>query len=533
MAAKYYLNRLWLSQSLSFFFFVPYLKRYLDEYNRFIFHWNRVDLLALLFCVVLLGMVFFLCFVGFYIRGRKHAKKIFTIFFISAVGLIATATLWQLGNQILSLIFSSPWKISVTRTFLGYFLWTLLGFVVLYTSFKHTLTIKTICITLCLIISPLPPIFFLNAVSFPSITANIGTLPTPQESVKPTISQKENIYIFIFDEWSYWRSFNNRNLIAEFINLQQFKNASFTFHHAYPASAFTFTSIPGLLFQTTKRFTVEGGKQGFKSERFYSIDEMGTIFHHPRELGYYTSIVGSYLPYGELLQGNVDFAKSISDAKWFGNSFFDVTKGHLITALLSFPTPFFDEERKVLTHYFKNQFQVKRNSVTHNMFKTVIRNQTGPTYAVFHYMLPHHPFIYNREGPKKLFNIYQQDVSNYYGNLAYLDSTIGNIISTLKKANKFNNSLIIITSDHSWRKDYMHVSGNDNREKYLIPLFIKLPYQEFSSDIERQFNTSNIGSFTNYYLDKGLTVEEARILFEKEDYFSTPSIEMGQPLLSD
>jgi hypothetical protein len=79
----------------------------------------------------------------------------------------------------------------------------------------------------------------------------------------------------------------------------------------------------------------------------------------------------------------------------------------------------------------------------------------------------------------------------------------------------------------------MHVSGNDNKEKYLIPLFIKLPYQEFSMDIDTPFNTSNIGSFTNYYLDKGLTVEESRILFEKEDYFSTPSIEMEQPLLSD
>ncbi len=41
------------------------------------------DLMALLFCIVLVGVLFFLAFLLFYDRRGKTAKKLFDIFFIT------------------------------------------------------------------------------------------------------------------------------------------------------------------------------------------------------------------------------------------------------------------------------------------------------------------------------------------------------------------------------------------------------------------------------------------------------------------
>ena len=57
------------------------------------------------------------------------------------------------------------------------------------------------------------PFFTFNALGYPSITPNVGSLPAYSKSY---ISKEamENVYIFIFDEWSYQRSFKKKELIT-------------------------------------------------------------------------------------------------------------------------------------------------------------------------------------------------------------------------------------------------------------------------------------------------------------------------------
>lgn len=186
------------------------------------------------------------------------------------------------------------------------------------------------------------------------------------------------------------------------------------------------------------------------------------------------------------------------------------------------PNPYFIHKRERITHYFANRLQINRNNTTHEMVKTIVRNQHLPTFAVFHYMIPHFPLIYNRNGPKKLFDIYQYTPSNYYGNLAYLDRKIGEIISVLKKANKFENSLIIMTSDHSWRRDSDYGESRLIWKKSHIPLFIKFPYQDYSINIESRFSTLKLGTVINKYLDGDFDLAKAKTLFQDKDLFVRP-----------
>ena len=526
MQLKYYLSRFWLAISISFYLFTPYLIRYTHEFNRFVFHWTLWDLLSLLLCIVLLGTLFFLFFIILYVRGKNFTKKVFELTFIAVLGVACVANVFHLVRHNL-LTFSNLWIRWMIHLYSGYFLWSLLCIFIIYAALRHTKRIKTLCITLFFIVSPLLPIFTLNALRYQSITSNSGSLTMFSENKNPNKVNTKNVFIFIFDEWSYQKTFSNRKLIAEFSNLKQFKDLAFVFHQACSPGPNTFASMPAFLFQTNLRFTTNGGRTGFKGERFQPLNQTENIFHHARELGFYTCIIGSYMPYGGLLEGSIDFAKSISVAKRFGDSFFDVAKYHSLTAALMLPAPFFHSARRRVSAYFFNRFQINRINATHELFKAIVQNQSQPTYAVFHYMIPHFPYIFNRSGHKKLFAIYKgREASNYYGNLSYLDKKIGEITSILKKANKFENSLIIMTSDHSWRKDPDYRKTKLLMEKRHVPLFAKMPYQKHSIEINSKFNTYKLGSFINKYLDGEFTLAEVKPLLDKENYFNPIPLEL-------
>lgn len=104
---------------------------------------------------------------------------------------------------------------------------------------------------------------------------------------------------------------------------------------------------------------------------------------------------------------------------------------------------------------------------------SIIENQSRPTFAVFHYPIPHDPFVFDADGPRSIFEVRgKYDVPGYLNNLAFLDRVLGEIIQTLKKAGKFDSSLLIFTTDHSWRWD------PKVKNKKHGCLFIKLPGQE-------------------------------------------------------
>jgi hypothetical protein len=520
MPMKYYLIRFWLAISVSFYLFTPYLSRYINEENRYSFHWTREDLFSLLFCIVLLGTLFFLCFVLLYLKGNKFTRRAFEFSYIAIFGI---ALIGNVSHLVKSIAYHPPTYIVK----LGFFTWFLMGGFMIWAVLKNSKKIKIFCITFCFISSPIIPIFTFNALGYKSFISDIGSIPIASETKNQNPRDKMNVYIFIFDEWSYQRSFNNKELIPEFENLKHFADQAMVFHNSTSPWHNTFTSIPSFLFQTRLRFNLKENQIGFQGKEFHPLNKIKNIFHHPRELGFYTAMIGAAMPYGDLLEDSVDFCKAICAYKRFGDGFFNVAKYHLLTAGLLLPAPFLHPERNLIREYFFNRFQVNRIDMTHELFKSIVENQTSSTFAVFHYMIPHFPYIYNRDGHKILFHIYKGTPINYYGNLSYLDRKIGEIISTLKQANKFDNSLVIMTSDHSWREDPSYDKTNWwwRYKKYHVPLFIKMPHQKRSIEIDSKFNTFKLGSFINTYLDGDFTLAEAKYLLSDEKYFSPDPLE--------
>ena len=480
---------------------------------------------SLFFCIIMVGSFFFLFFILLYRRGNKLAKRAFEFSFIAIFGIACVANIVELMEPRLS----EPPENSINA---GVMVWVSLWLFVIWSVYRCSKRVKTICMTLCFLASPIVPLFALQAFGYNSFISNRGTLPTLSESGDEQLKTRGNVYIFIFDEWSYQRSFSDKELIPEFRNLKQFTDRALVFHNARSRWDYTERALPALLFQNDLQFIIKKNQLGFQGKQFYPIEDVESIFHHARELGYYTAMVGHAMPYGEMLGESVDFCRAICAYKWFGDDFFDVVKIHLLSAGLLLPTPFFHSERVLLSHYFFNRFQVELINTTHDLFKTIVHNSSRPTVTFFHYNIPHFPHVFTRNGHKEFFAVYKTDESeNYYGNLAYLDEKIGEIISNLKASKNYDNSLIIMTSDHSWRfdPDYDRREWQWIFEKLHVPLCIKLPGQTHSIEIDSKFLTFKLGSFINNYLDGTFTLTEVKSLLEQEDYFTPTPLENLRP----
>lgn len=523
MSLRHYLSRLWLACSLSFCLFAPYLSRYTDAANRFFFYWVRTDLFSLLFCIIAVGSIFFLCYIFFYLAGNAITRKMCEIFFILLTGIAAVANISCMVK--LTRIRPSGYIIA-----LGVCAWIFMGGCIIWLLLKHGRRIKVICMALCFILSPLFPVFTLNALGYPSITLDIGDMPISADTNHFNNDSRNNVYLFIFDEWSYQRSFKNRRLQQFFPNLQQFAGQAIVFHSAQAPSPNTATAIPSILYQTNLKFVLQGSEMWFQGREHHPLDQAENIFHHANELGFFTAMIGSAIPYGEMLGGTVDFCRSINEYKRFGDDFFGVAQYHLLTAALLLPAPLFHYQRKLIADYFFNKYRVSSIGATDNLFAKTVKEQGLPALAVFHYMIPHLPYIFAAGGGHKdFFTVYEDnDLPGYYDNLAYTDRKIGEIITTLRKAGKFEESLIIFTTDHGWRFD----PGYDKNEWWLwgrkirhVPLFIKLPFQKQPVEIDTKFETFHLGNFINRYLGAHFDLQEAERLLREENSFKPRPLE--------
>ncbi len=103
-----------------------------------------------------------------------------------------------------------------------------------------------------------------------------------------------------------------------------------------------------------------------------------------------------------------------------------------------------------------------------------------------------------------------------------MDRKAGWIIKTLKKAGKFDKSLIVFTSDHTWRNDPEIIQGESYIEKCHIPLFIKLPHQKVPIEINSKFSTSRLGIVINGFLDKKISSSNMKTILDNPVFFKAP-----------
>lgn len=357
--------------------------------------------------------------------------------------------------------------------------------------------------SIALILSPFVLITFSQAI-WGTITANPQTetsIPTQlsriQTKDKPNI--KNRVIWIIFDELDYFVPFETSPLMIDLPEFTKLKNESLFAKTVSPAYT-TLESIPSMF--TGKK--VVKGETLNKSELMLKFEDEETaakfsetpnIFRNIKQMQGETAIIGWYHSYCRVI-GN-----DLSACHWESfdtiNDFENQTLSRILAkdflrVLISLPFGFRFYEK--VNSYFEANIEDKGYVQRHNRMiegaKEVV-SQPQIDLALIHLPIPHSPSYYNRSTGK-----FGGVSTTYLDNLALTDIVLGEIRQTLETKNLWENSTIIVSSDHQWRLNQYKLSQSNidfpitkGIEHPNIPFFLKLKGQKESLNYEKTFNT--------------------------------------------
>jgi len=74
----------------------------------------------------------------------------------------------------------------------------------------------------------------------------------------------------------------------------------------------------------------------------------------------------------------------------------------------------------------------------------------------------------------------------YFGNLVLADRALGELRASMETAGTWDNTAIIVSSDHHWHKSYLYDNQVNPRG---VPFLLKLPDQSTGITYQNKFNT--------------------------------------------
>jgi len=293
------------------------------------------------------------------------------------------------------------------------------------------------------------------------------------------------IHLIIFDMLSYDFIFKDNRINPVYSNFEAFSKEANLYINAFSPSGTTGQAVPrlttGIDFENIgynlNRWTVRTKDSVARKE----ISSYETIFSVASKSGYNVFLRAFALPYLN------NFGEHIQSGKVHPfDNLWRVGMHSLIWPLVS---PGGIQHQKTTIEIF-------------NDYITRIRTNPGNTFFYTHWNIPHDPFIYDADGQmldrieltKNLITKPDRKLK-YQHQLIGTDRILGQIFEVLKNSGTYDESLIIVTSDHN-------IAGYGLIMKH-IPLLIKKPYQKRSNIIESEVTTINLLTFIKNFIKEG------------------------------
>lgn len=306
-------------------------------------------------------------------------------------------------------------------------------------------------------------------------TAHIAPAPIPRPTMvmdkQSRLSKEPRILWIIFDELDQRLAFEERPADVKLPEFERVRSLSVTTTHALPAGTNTLESIPSLLtgqsiqsatpiFPADLYLTINSGKRN----SLWSTEP--TIFTKTKQLGLHTGLLGWYHAYCSIIGKDIDLCHRRSHFDYSDNILEDLS---IIVRNIFFgnwfPAMFVDDYKKMTT---------RAQSMASNPSLDLV---------FMHLPIPHSPWIYDRKkGGLTIFRA--QSVEGYFDNLVLADKQLGLIRETMEKENQWKNTVIIISSDHSWRRS----SEYDQKRDFRVPFSVRMP-DEISIKVNANFET--------------------------------------------
>jgi hypothetical protein len=306
--------------------------------------------------------------------------------------------------------------------------------------------------------------------------AQFRNIPNQERSSEHLLHQSESpirLLWFVFDETDQRLTFDERPVGVKIPNLDRLKKQSLYCTNVIAAGKETAEAMPSLI---TGKMVEEVEPRGpdelmlrfAAQQKYVPWSSERTVFSTARELGLCTAIIGWYHPYCRVL------GQSLDDCFWVPFSFAgENTLLPLLTYDYQSIIPIVSSQlryREHVSRYLKIKREAERVAV-----------DPGLNVILVHWPIPHMPFIYNRNNGKYEWVPFQD---GYFGNLELVDECIGDIRKKMEDRGLWDQTIVLMTSDHSWRNSMLYDSKVDARVPYLL----KLPGMKRGLEYNKRFN---------------------------------------------
>lgn len=361
--------------------------------------------------------------------------------------------------------------------------------------------------TIALVLFPFVPVTFLQ-VGW-SLRRADSTVAFSDKALAPSSATGKTaasrVLWFVFDEMDQRMTFSERPPTVALPEIDRLRSQAIYASNAYPPASETLMSMPALLsgklisnvkllHANELMITFAGAKDAVP------WGTQPNVFSKAREADFHTAVVGWYLPYCRMI------GDSLTTCSWQMLQHWDDQGKTVSNFMLKQIKPLIGRipfagslglTRKLMTdgHARLALAREKHMGAYLTIFEDAKKVATNPDLDLIlvHWPVPHPPGIYDRS--KDDFAL--DEGSSYLDNLELMDRTLGEIRRAMEGYGIWENTTVLITSDHWWRTDFWSphpmwtseeaafANGKDHR----VPFLLRVAGQKEAITYEPAFNT--------------------------------------------
>lgn len=453
-----------ISLSISNLFFIPEWANFFGEqsHQRLFFTPTPFEnaYFAMGFTVIAAA---FILFVSLFIAEKFQAKKMIALIYcVLAIALIVPLNFAREATAIFNFF---PWLSTISHEFfsrvvlpLKYPLGIAFLVVFLFVIKKWGEKISASMRFFGLLFTPVIFVTYSNLIALYKDCLKLSRKSVVyQSSVKKSSPNK--ILWLIFDEMDYRLAFDDRPHDLKLPELDRLKEQSIFAFQAYPPSDYTLQSIPSLL--SGHRVDVASVDvadlilKDVQEKNQTKWHELANLFREAKSLGYSTALVGWYHNYCRIFKDDLDYCRRLPAGRFgYARDFWGSVRAIV--------------ERSVI---FDRRMERAFVFNLRKLHQTALENIESKKYDLtfLHYSVPHKPYLFDSKS-KKLSSQIPRSPDNYMGNLEAVDNILGDIRKSLEKTGQWENTIIILSSDHSWRQS----EEFDGKRDFRVPFLIKM-----------------------------------------------------------
>lgn len=313
----------------------------------------------------------------------------------------------------------------------------------------------------------------LNIAEMARIIRASGVAPPLAAKIKAPATGRVRVVWLVFDEMDFGLSFPRRPPQIRLPEFDRLRSESLFATAAYQPGPGTEMAMPTLITGKVVYHAKEAGADKLLvnfSPQGSPVDwaEMDNVFSDARAAHLNAGVVGWYLPYCRLLHS------SITDCDW--ESIYSIVHDRP-----SFWTSVLDQ----LDATTPVESRVRGMQRLDSMISVAERMALDRdlSLVLIHLPIPHGPPIYDRGRFRTTPFDLRKDW--FFDNVLLADRVLGKIRLAMQDAGQWNDSVIIVTSDHSLRQFMMpHPHPTP-----LVPFMVKMRRQMAGTDFDVPFNT--------------------------------------------